>query len=724
MAFRGIDRDVDREVFPPATDLTRWTLEVDEGRQTWRYMDEGEEQEKENPVASQYHVGLDVSADCPDLPPPESLNDALRNGIGFFSKLQTADGHWAGDYGGPMFLLPGLAIVTHVTGATLPDPVQREIVRYLSNRQTDGGWGIHIESEPTIFGTGLNYVVMRLLGVPRTDPRLIRARDWLKAHGGCIGIPSWGKFWLAILNVYSWDGLHSYFPEMVLLPQWFPLHTHRLWSYCRTVYMPMGFVYGERFQAPETDLIRELRQDLFCEPWDKIDWVAARGTVAPEDLYTPHTRTLKVFFSIVNTYERFRSSSLRQRALDWVYEVLRKEDEFTNYICIGPVNKVLNMLAVWIREGPESKPFAMHKERLRDYIWVGRDGAKMNGTNGSQLWDCSFLVQALIESGMHGEFRDVFDKANRYVDVTQIRQNHPNHKRYYRDETKGGWPFSTRAMGWIVADCTGEGLKAALICKSHGYTDTPLSDERLFDAVNILLLMQNATGGYATCEKTRGWHFFEWFNSSEVFGEIMIDYDYVECSSSALQALCLFRSLYPDHRAEEVTTAIEKCKRFIQSIQLPDGSWEGLWGICFTYGTWFGVEGLIDAGVAETDPKIKKACQFLLDHQQADGGWGETFMSCVNRRYEHHPRSQVVNTAWAVLTLLKARCPDQEAVRRGVKLILSRQEANGDWKQESICGVFNKNCMISYSNFKNIFPLWALGRFAEAYPDDPVLEAH
>ena len=30
-------------------------------------------------------------------------------------QLQTADGHWAGDYGGPMFLLPGYAIVTYIT---------------------------------------------------------------------------------------------------------------------------------------------------------------------------------------------------------------------------------------------------------------------------------------------------------------------------------------------------------------------------------------------------------------------------------------------------------------------------------------------------------------------------------------------------------------------------------------------------------------------------------
>merc|ERR1711934_1206440 len=107
------------------------------------------------------------------------------------------------------------------------------------------------------------------------------------------------------------------------------------------------------------------------------------------------------------------------------------------------------------------------------------------------------------------------------------------------------------------------------------------------------------------------------------------------------------------------------------------------------------------------------ACVFLLSKQKEDGGWGETFMSCVTRKYVHHPQSQVVNTAWAVLALLKAKCPERDAIRRGIRFLLSRQKADGDWDQESICGVFNKNCMISYSNFKNIFPIWALARFTE-----------
>ena len=40
----------------------------------------------------------------------------------------------------------------------------------------------------------------------------------------------------------------------------------------------------------------------------------------------------------------------------------------------------------------------------------------------------------------------------------------------------------------------------------------------------------------------------------------------------------------------------------ILSPQRKDGSWEGMWGICFTYGTWFAIDGLVSAGVDHTHP--------------------------------------------------------------------------------------------------------------------------
>lgn len=96
--------------------------------------------------------------------------------------------------------------------------------------------------------------------------------------------------------------------------------------------------------------------------------------------------------------------------------------------------------------------------------------------------------------------------------------------------------------------------------------------------------------------------------------------------------------------------------------------------------------------------------------------------SCETGVYvEHATGSQVVMTAWAVIGLIKADYPDIEPIRRGVRLIMDRQQPNGEWKQEAIEGVFNKSCMISYPNYKFTFTLKALGMFATKYPDETVV---
>ena len=78
-------------------------------------------------------------------------------------------------------------------------------------------------------------------------------------------------------------------------------------------------------------------------------------------------------------------------------------------------------------------------------------------------------------------------------------------------------------------------------------------------------------------------------NPSEVFGDIMIDYAYVECSSACITALTQFSEQFPLHRSSEIQNAISSGRVFLESIQRFDGSWYGSWGNCFTYGTWFGL---------------------------------------------------------------------------------------------------------------------------------------
>jgi lanosterol synthase len=71
---------------------------------------------------------------------------------------------------------------------------------------------------------------------------------------------------------------------------------------------------------------------------------------------------------------------------------------------------------------------------------------------------------------------------------------------------------------------------------------------------------------------------------------------------------------------------IETAIVYLHDSQQPEGGWVGSWGICFTYATQFALESLSLAGETyATSQSSRKACEFLLGKQRADGGWGESY---------------------------------------------------------------------------------------------------
>jgi lanosterol synthase len=65
---------------------------------------------------------------------------------------------------------------------------------------------------------------------------------------------------------------------------------------------------------------------------------------------------------------------------------------------------------------------------------------------------------------------------------------------------------------------------------------------------------------------------------------------------------------------------------YLHGCQHPEGGWVGSWGICFTYATQFALESLALVGETYATSKAsRKACEFLLGKQRADGGWGESY---------------------------------------------------------------------------------------------------
>lgn len=726
-----------------------WSLKTDKGRQVWEFdnshisdlnghtdqffraFSKGfEYNSKKIPHSSdavlRHLKGIDrkkpIEKTYSSLEYPNSLSrkaaNACFNNIHALSKLQEEDGNWAGDYGGPMFLLPSLIIVSYITKVPFAREKSLLMSRYMLNHQNeDGGWGMHIEGNSMMFTTCLQYCALRILGHSIDDNELSKARNWILEHGGAYGVPSWGKFFLAVLGVYDWNGCNSLLPEMWSLPRSLPIHPGNYWCHSRMVYLPMSYCYGKRVTVENDPLILSLRDELYNEDYYTIKWSKKRNVVAETDVFKKTSPLLKSFLKILNLYEKYPFKTFRRKSLDFILDYINAEDEQTKYIDIGPVNQIINSLCIWHAYGSDSEEFNKHVRRWDDYLWLAEDGMKMNGYNGSQLWDTAFTVQAICESDLDDLSSSVLNQAYNYIDQSQIKEEVSNRKKYFRHPSVGGWPFSTLDHGWPISDCTAEGLKATLKMHRKGVAGiNPISDERLKNATDLVLSWQNKDGGWATYENYRSGSWLELLNPSEIFGEIMIDYSWVECTSACTTALIEFQKDFPEYRNKEIQNSIIKGLEFIRNRQREDGSWIGSWGVCFTYGTWFGVEAL-SAGKKYIDSSdhLAKACHFLKEKQLEDGGWSESFESCVQSEYVTEKESHAVNTSWALMALMKANCQSRAIIDKGISYLLNQQLSTGEWPQQSISGVFNKTCMISYSAYRNIFPLWALGTYVNEY---------
>jgi squalene/oxidosqualene cyclase-like protein len=643
------------------------------------------------------------------------IEAAVARGLQFIEGFQTEEGSIKRENDGPLFLTPGYVFAHYVTGVELPEQHRGGLERFVRATQNDdGGWAFHFEGRSFLFTTVLNYVALRLLGAAADDPAAQRGRDWMGRHGGALAVPSWGKCWLAVLGLYDWDGVQPILPELWLLPRWVPIHPRRFWCHARVVYLALGWLYGARWQMPTTPLVTDLRDELFgVGGYERVDWKKARSTVFAGDVVAPHSVLLRGFSRIASALEPHIPRLLRTRAMRRVLKQIVHEDLSTRFICLGPVNKALNVIVAHAAM-PGSAHLQLALEELpRAYLHCGEAGLSMQTYNGAESWDTAFAAQALAATGIVGRHRRLAEGAWSFLVANQIRSDPPERVRYYRGPSKGGWSFSNRAQGWAVADCTAEALVALVELEPHLGRAFP--HERTLEAIDFLLAIQNPDGGWPTYERIRGARWLKLLNGSELFADNMIDYSYVELTSSVVQALARVRERLPQ-RDDAITRAIARGSRYLRNAQRDDGSWEGQWGICFTYGTWFGVRGLIASGAARSDPALSRAAAFLQAHQLHDGGWGESYLSCPQRTYIDHPSGgQTVMTAWALLALLETEAPGmQQVIDGGIQFLLDRQLPDGDWSQRSVTGVFNRTCMQNYPCYRSTMSVWALALYAHA----------
>ncbi|KAJ8094639.1 Lanosterol synthase (Oxidosqualene--lanosterol cyclase) [Marasmius tenuissimus] len=343
---------------------------------------------------------------------------------------------------------------------------------------------------------------------------------------------------------------------------------------------------------------------------------------------------------------------------------------------------MFNASARFSRQGSQSEAYKPHAEMRADFMWQGPEGMRVSGTNGSQLWDAAFMAQALVDTKL-AETKSNQDNVLRllkWLDEAQMLSEPKHPDITYRESTKGAWGFSTKTQGFTVSDCTAEALKAIIYLQRLDFAPRRVSKERLCWAIDLLLSLQNSNGGVASYELIRAPRWIESLNPAEIFENTLVDSCHIECTTSVMTALSVFKKEYPHYRTKEITRAVEKGISFIRKAQTSEGDYSN-------------------------SPSVQRACDYIISKQREDGGWGEEFKStCLDEKWVHHEDFQVVQTCWAAMALMHGRYPHPEPTERAVKLVMSRQ------LPEVIEGVFNKTCSIAYTNFKFSFTIWMLGK--------------
>jgi squalene-hopene/tetraprenyl-beta-curcumene cyclase len=619
----------------------------------------------------------------------ERLDPAIDGAARALLDLQRGDGHWAFELEADATIPAEYILLQHYLGEIDVGEEQRIAVHLRAIQGKHGGWPLFHDGDVDLSATVKAYFALKAVGDSVEAPHMVRARQAILARGGAARANVFTRILLALFGAAPWQAVPVMPVEIMNLPKWFPFHLDKISYWSRTVLVPLLVVMALRPRARNPRGV-EIRELFITPPGLVRDWLSH----ADRSFFGIAFATLD---RVLRPLEPHFPKGGRERAIEaavaFVDERLNGEDGLG---AIYPAMANTVMMYDVLGYPVDHPNVVTAKGAIRKLLVLEPDRAYCQPCL-SPVWDTALAAHALLEAG--GEAADTAVRSGLdWLVERQVLDLAGDWTAARPHVRPGGWAFQYANPHYPDLDDTAVVVMALDRCDRARYEDA------IKRAAEWVVGMQSRNGGWGAFDADNTYHYLNHIPFAD-HGALL------DPPTSDVTARCL--GMLAQLGYDEGHPGVKGGLAFLRDEQEAEGSWFGRWGTNYIYGTWSALCGLNAAGIDPAEPEIRRAVDWLLAHQRADGGWGEDGASYWPD--QPHGDGKVATpsqTAWALLALMAAGEVNHPAVARGIAHLVATQAADGLWDEASYTAVgFPRVFYLRYHGYRAFFPLWALARY-------------
>lgn len=573
--------------------------------------------------------------------------------------------------------------------------IQQLHSRIVAAQHQDGYWSLYRDEENGNLSATIDaYYALLYSGYSnRADEAIQNAKRYIIAQGGLKasnGLLSNAN--LAATGQINWPTYIKSIPlEIILLPKTLPINLFQFSGYSRVHLLPMLIMAHQNFSiktddTPNLDEFNDSR--ISTNERYPIEWLQMLEMIELGQ------------HSLIGSARSLQEIAT-EKAEQFILDRIEADGTLYSYAS-STILMILSLLALgYDKQHPTIIKAVNGLLNMRCNLNIGMTTIQ---NSPSTVWDTSLITYALQEAGMEEDHPSIH-KAGQYLLL------HQQHKKadwsiHNPNATPGGWGFSESNTLNPDVDDTTAALRAL---ESLGLQEASYL-ESIKLGLDWVLSMQNNDGGWPAFEKNTNNKMLTWL-ALDGAKSAAIDPSEADLTGRTLEYLGNFSRLNYEN------SSVKKGANWLLAHQEQDGSWYGRWGVCYIYGTWSAITGLMAIGISPHHKAINKSVQWLLSIQNSDGGWGESCSSDIVRRYIPLNESTPSQTAWALDALIAVHEQPTSEMKKGIdKLIALLYETNWSTTYPTGSGLPG-NFYNQYHSYRYIWPLVTMAHYKKKYRD-------